>query len=208
MENRKALVIAAVFISIVVIPIAFTFYVWIHQQQSSIFENYYLDIIKNLNAEENKTKVRNWFERDYNYTELLEWVNDTLVFDKTYNDPERHWRTDPALIKEIGRGQCGEFGILYVSACLAHGYDSKLVVAVNVSNPNKWSDLHVWAEVEDNGWVHVDTYPGKWNDPYMYERGKTGKWSEYIGSAVRIYAFEEGKCEEVTLNYLSQSPEG
>jgi hypothetical protein len=165
--------------------------------------------MKNLNAEENKTIVRNWFERDYTFTELLEWVNDVLIFDKTYNDPERYWRTNPSVIKEIGRGQCGEFGILYVSACLAHGYDSRFVVAVNVNNPNNLSDLHVWAEVNENDdWIHVDPYPKKWDDQYMYERGETGKWGDCIGSAVRIYAFEEGNCKEVTLNYLSQSPEG
>ncbi len=73
-------------------------------KQSSVIENYYLRIMKNLNTEENKTTVRSWFERDYNYTELLEWVNYTFVLDKTYNDPERPWITDPSKIKEIGMG--------------------------------------------------------------------------------------------------------
>jgi len=196
MVKRKPLFVAIAGISIIVIICILSLY-------KSPFETYYSNIVKNLNRDETKTKVRGWFERDYNYTQLLEWVNDTLVFDTTYNDPERHWRTDPSVIKEIGRGQCGEFSILYVAACLAHGYDSRLVVAVNVSDPNNWTDLHVWAEVEDNGWVHVDTYPGKFNQPYMYERGETGDWGDDIGSDVKIYAFEEGKCEEVTMCYLS-----
>jgi hypothetical protein len=208
MDKRKAGVAAAC-ILIVVVTLAYSLYVLVLKSHRSLFENYYLNIAKNLNSDDTKTEVRGWFERDYNFTELLEWVNDVLVFDKTYNDLERYWRTDPSVIKEIGRGQCGEFGILYVSACLAHGYDSRLVVAVNVDNPNNLSGLHVWAEVNENDdWIHVDPYPKKWNTPYMYERGETGDWGDDIGSDVKIYAFEEGKCEEVTLRYLSQSPEG
>ncbi len=162
--------------------------------------------MKNLNTEENKTTVRSWFERDYNYTELLEWVNYTLVLDKTYNDPERPWITDQSKIKEIGMCQRGEFGILYVAACLAHGYDSRLVVAVNVSDPNSWSDLHVWAEVKENSnWVHVDPAGVAWDNRYGYENNETGPWGDYIWSVVRIYAFEDGNYEEVTLSYLSQS---
>ena len=72
MKNRKALVIAFVFTLIVVIPILYTFYFWIPQQERSDFENYYLGIMENLNAEENKTMVRNWFERDYMFGELIE----------------------------------------------------------------------------------------------------------------------------------------
>ena len=200
MENRKALVIAFVFILILVIPILFTFYFWIPQQERSDFENYYLGIMENLNAEENKTMVRNWFERDYMFGELIEWVNDVIVFDKTYNDSGRHWKTDPASIKENGKGQCGEFGILCASACLANGYETRLVVAVDVSNPNNWKDLHVWDEVKMCGWIHVDPSGNVCGEKYRYE---TLDWGENIGSTVRIYAFEEGKCEEVTANYLS-----
>ena len=171
--------------------------------QSSELENYYLTIMKTLNAEENKTKIRNLFERDYNYTELLEWVNDTLVLDTTYTDIMRYWRIDPLVIIEIRRGQCGEFGILYVAACLAHDYDSRLVVATNFTDPNNWTDLHVWAEVKENGdWIHVDPAGVEYNKPDKYE---TWDWGKDIGSTVKIYAFEDGNCEEVTLSYLRNS---
>jgi transglutaminase-like putative cysteine protease len=193
MAKRKTLVVSA--------AITFDYFININLCVSPF--DYYLDIIEDLNSDVTKTEVRGWFERDYTYTELVEWVNDTLIFDPTYNEPERHWRTDPSVIKEIGRGQCGEFSILYVSACLAHGYDSRLVLAVNVSNPDILTVLHAWAEVKMCGWIHVDPAGVAWNDRYRYERCETGDWGKEIGSSVKIYSIDDGMCEEVTSSYLS-----
>lgn len=184
------------------LPFFYYFYFLIPQQQSSNFENYYLGIMKNLNADENKTSVKNWFERNYTFTELIGWVNNTLVFDETYDVSQRHWSVDPATIKEIGMGGSVEFSILYVSACLAQGYESRIVVAVDVSNSNYWTDLHVWAEVKMCGWIHVDPSRNMWANKLIYANGE---WGDAIGSTVKIYAFDDGKCEDVTLNYLSRS---
>jgi len=201
MDNRKTLVLIVACILIVGGPLVYYFYVWIPQQVGAQFENYYLNIMKNLSAEENITIVRSWFERDYNYTELCQWVNSRIKYVPLNESCKRS--TNPIEILENGEGRCGEFSYLYVATCLAHGYDSRLVVAVDVSNPNNWSDLHVWAEIEDDGWVHVEPTGNAWNDPYRYERGETGDWGKDIGSTVKIYAFENGICEEVTLSYLS-----
>jgi len=199
MVKRKTLIGAIAGISI--IAVSCILYVSLYK---SPFEAYYSNIVKNLNRDKIKTEVRGEFERDYNYTELLQWVNDTLTFDKTYDDLQRAWTVDPLKIIENGRGQCGEFAILYVSTCLAHGYDSRLVVATNVTDPNNWTDLHVWAEVKENGnWVHVDPAGVAWDNRDRYKNNETGSWGNYIGSTVKIYAFEKGRCEEVTLSYLS-----
>jgi hypothetical protein len=194
------------FVSIISIILIFTsslvyyFHFLIPQQQQDDLENYYLGIMKSLNTEENKIIVRNWFDKDYMVPDLIQWVNNTLAFDETHTDEQRHWKTDPSQIKQIGKGQCGEFSILYVAACLAQGYDARLVVATNVNYP--YQDLHVWTEVKMCGWIHVDPSENMWGDKYMYQNEE---WGQAIGSTVKIYAFEDGKSQDITLNYIAAS---
>jgi len=143
----------------------------------------YLKIMKNLNRTETKNELRDLFDSDCNYTELLTWENERLVF--TWNDIERH--EDPLQILEYGKGRCKEFGILYVALCLAHGYQSRLVV-------DMFGD-HLWTEVKIEGnWTHVDPYERRINDPYMYERD----WGKDVKL---VYAFEDGRFEDVTAKY-------
>jgi len=166
-------------------------------QGRTAFENYYLGIMKNLNDTKTKIVLRSKFDRHYNFTDLIEWVNEQIDFVPLNETIKRH--TDPFEILEYGRGRCGEFSILYVAACLAHGYHSRLIVATDVSDSRYWVDQHVWAEVKLNdGWVHVDPSEKTWNKPYMYEKWN---WGKDIGSKIRIYAFEDGKYEDVTPNY-------
>ena len=97
MVKRKTLIGAIAGISI--IAVSCILYVSLYK---SPFEAYYSNIVKNLNRDKIKTEVRGEFERDYNYTELLQWVNDTLTFDKTYDDLQRAWTVDPLKIIENG----------------------------------------------------------------------------------------------------------
>ena len=86
-----------------------------------------------------------------------------------------------------------------MSACLALGYQSRLVAAVDTST---WSYIHVWAEDYYNGtWVHVDPSDGVWNNPARYQ---TWDWGSGIGSAVRIYACEDGAYHDVTSVYSAK----
>ncbi len=79
-----------------------------------------------------------------------------------------------------------QWSIVYVSACLALGYQSRLVVAVDTQG---WSYIHVWAEDYYNGaWVHVDPSDKVWNSPHRY-LGSSWDWGPYIGSTVKVYAF-------------------
>jgi len=144
--------------------------------------SHYSEIIANLNQANTKNGLRELFDRNMNYTELLNWEKEHLVYDSgNINRNE-----DPFKILEYGKGRCGEFAILYVALCLAHGYQTRLVVDV-------FGD-HVWAEVLDrNTWVHVDT-EGRINEPYMYERD----WNKTIRL---VYAFEENKVIDVTWKY-------
>lgn len=94
---------------------------------------------------------------------------------------------DPLEILEYGKGRCGEFSILYVSLCLAHGYSARLVVAM-------YGD-HAWAEVMLQGnWTHIDPTERTVNDPFMYERD----WGKDLKL---VYAFEDNQIEDVTSKY-------
>lgn len=167
--------------------------------QSMIYQKYYLDIMSNCNNPSKKAIVRSWFTRDYNFTEIYDWVHETLDFVPfSENLPPEQRRTDPIEIKESGKGRCGEFSILYVASCLAHGYECRLIVATDTSSPF-WSDEHVWTEVKVNDrWIHVDPSERRWNEPQMY---KEWSWGKDIGTKVRIFAFMEDAVEEVTQDY-------
>jgi len=128
--------------------------------------------------------LRCLFKRKYTLEELLGWMHERVRFDK--GDIERH--NDPKEILAYGRGRCGEFSILFTSLCLAHGYRARLILDM--------SD-HVWTEVwcgRDKGWIHVDPSEKRIDDPWMYERD----WKKNL---TEIYAFENGKMENVTEKY-------
>jgi hypothetical protein len=73
-------------------------------------------------------------------------------------------------------------------------------VAVNTTT---WNFVHVWAEDYFNGsWVHVDPSDKVWDKPSRYQ---DWDWGKCIGLDVKIYAFEDGKYEEVTSTYSQHS---
>ena len=173
--------------------------VYVIYVQPMMYRNYRLDIMRNCNDPSKKATVRSWFIQDYNFTEIYDWVHESLdfvPFNESFPPEQRH--TDPIEIEEFGKGRCAEFSILYVAACLAHGYECRLVVATDTGGL-LWVDQHAWTEVKVNGcWVHVDPSERRWDEPQMY---KQWSWGKDIGSKVRIFAFEEGKVEEVTQSY-------
>ena len=158
-----------------------------------------LEIMKTCSDPSMKVIIRSWFQRNYNFTELINWAHETLDFvplNESFPDGERS--TNPIEIKAAGLGQCGEFSILYVAACLAHGYECRLVVATECGLLS-WVNKHAWAEVKLQGaWVHVDPSERGWGEPQMYRQWN---WGGEIGRSVRIFAFEERQSEEVTQNY-------
>jgi hypothetical protein len=157
----------------------------------TLAENY-LGVMKNLNSSQTRTKMAKLLNPNYNQTDLFTWEKSKLTF---ANDPNGFYE-DPFQILASGDGICVQWSIVYVSACLALGYQSRLVVAVDTST---WSYVHVWAEDYYNGrWVHVDPSDGVWNDPSRYQ---SWDWGPAIGSTVRIYAFEDGSFQDVTGTY-------
>ena len=158
------------------------------------FTNHYLDIMKNLNSSQTKAKMLPLVDRSDNQTQLFGWESTKMTFGA---DPAGTFE-DPFQILERGQGVCLQWSIVYVSACLSLGYQSRLVVAVDTEG---WSWIHVWAEDNYHGaWVHVDPSDKVWNNPHRY-LGSSWSWGPYIGSTVRVYAFEDNKYEDVTSTY-------
>jgi len=156
------------------------------------FTGHYLDIMNNLNSSKTRTAMSSELVGKPNFTDLFQWMYSRMTFGQ---DPAG-WLEDPVDILNDGKGICEQFSIVYVSACLALGYQSRLVVAVNSST---WVFIHVWTEDYFNGsWVHVDPSDKVWNNPLRYLQWD---WGKYIGSDVRIYAFEVGNYSEVTATY-------
>lgn len=158
------------------------------------FTDHYLEVMKNLNSAQTKAKMAAQLNPSYNQTDLFNWEQSRLTF---ANDPTG-WYEDPIQILNSGMGICMQWSIVYVSACLALGYQSRLVVAVDTST---WTFIHAWAEDYYKGtWVHVDPSDRVWNNPSRYQ---SWDWGPYIGTQVQIYAFQNGKYQDVTQTYAA-----
>lgn len=84
LKNRKSLVGLVVILIFVVAVMFVIWFIWLPQQERAAFENHFLEIMKNVNSTETKAEAISWFEKDYNFTELYEWVNEkrALIFAK------------------------------------------------------------------------------------------------------------------------------
>jgi transglutaminase-like putative cysteine protease len=160
------------------------------------FIDQYLGIMRSLNSSGTKAEMRPLLSSSYNQTDLFKWEQSKLTFTQ---DPAG-WFDDPIQILNSGKGICEQFSDVYVSACLALGYQSRLVVAANATS---WNFIHVWAEDYYNGtWVHVDPSDSVWNNPSRYQ---SWEWGSAIGSGVKIYAFEDDTFKDVTSSYGAHS---
>ena len=156
------------------------------------FTEHYLALMKSLNSTQTKAAMCAQLNSKHNQTDLFDWQKNKMVF----ASDTAGWFEDPIKILNSGDGICVQWSIVYVSACLALGYQSRLVVATDTTN---WNFIHTWAEDYFNGtWVHVDPSDRVWNDPSRYQ---SWDWGKYIGSDVKIYAFEDGTFQNVTLAY-------
>lgn len=184
--SRKLKIIICVSIIAIVI-IAFFYCSWID------FQTYYLGVMKDLNSSETKAYMRDKINETYNFIELLNWTSQNLNWSKEsfarYSKPQQ--------ILNQGKGRCEEFAIVYVGACLALGYEARIVVSRQFYHILV-RGFHVWAEVKlDDVWTHVDPSPTAfWNDTSRY---RSWNWGPRV--TLTVFAFEEGKIEDVTSRY-------
>jgi hypothetical protein len=196
-KPRKSLLLIAAIPSIILASVFAFFVVWGFYD----FRAHYLDIMRNLNDPQTKSAIGANFTQPYNQTELIEWERTYLKF-VPMNETYQNRTSDPVQILKSGKGRCEEFAILYVSACLARGYEARLVVARQFYNFWTYGE-HGWAEVKVNGtWIHVDSSLGNgvWNEPLVY-KSRHWSWAEQIGWTASVYAFEDGKVEDVSSSY-------
>jgi len=153
-------------------------------------------IMQNLSSNETMTSLRDMFDREYNFTELYQWEHERVKF---VGNESFERSSDPLRILQVGKGRCGEFSVLYAALCFAHGYQSRLVFAVDVTFRVYWFPQHEWVEVKVNDqWIHVDPSEQVWDDPSLY---RNWSWAKGLGSNIRVYAFEDGKTSDVTEYY-------
>jgi hypothetical protein len=100
------------------------------------FTDHYLSIMQNLNATQTKAKIAPQLNPSYNQTDLFSWEQTKL----TFTQDTAGWFEDPTQILNSGKGICVQWSIVYVSACLANGYQSRLVVAADTAS---WNFIHV-----------------------------------------------------------------
>ena len=155
------------------------------------FTSQFLDIMKNLNSSQTKALMIPLLNPSDNQTDLFKWESGKMTF---ASDPEGSF-TNPFQILNRGQGVCLQWSIVYVSACLALGYQSRLCVAVNTSG---WQWIHVWAEDYYNGkWVPVDPSDKVWDQPHRY---LSWGWGPF-GTVVKVYAFADNSYQDVTSTY-------
>lgn len=159
----------------------------------------YQIIMENAYSQESITGLKETFDGNYTYEELIYWVRNNLDFDKTkknfprYSGPMNvllYGVSVPQKILKGGIGRCEEFSVVYVAVCVAHGYDARLVRSFSPGD-------HMWAEVlVDDVWIHVDPSDGVFDDPFRYFRG------DYI--LEKIIAYERNWYVEITETYIPQ----
>lgn len=155
--------------------------------------DHYMNLMQTLNSSQTKEKMAEALGSNYNQTELFAWEQSKLDFTQDTTG----WYEDPIQILNSGKGICVQHSIVYIAACLAQNYQSRLVVSVDTS---RWGYIHTWAEDYFNGqWVHVDPSDGIWNNPQMYK-----DWWGEIGSGIRVYAFEDNAFYDVTTTYSTK----
>jgi len=157
--SRKIKIICALIIAVVVIAAVLAHLSWID------FQTYYLGVMKDLSNSETKAYMYDKINATYNFIELLNWTSQNL----NWSEESFTRYSKPQQILNQGKGRCEEFAIVYAAACLALGYETRIVVSrqfylIFVRG------FHVWVEVKLDGvWTHVDPSPTAfWNDTSRY----------------------------------------
>ncbi len=199
-SRRWIIIVSALLIAVTLIAVAYFCYPKNEAENNTPnesaafrdFTDHYMGIMQNLNSTATKAQMASQLNARYNQTDLFSWEQTKL----TFTQDTAGWFEDPTQILHSSKGICVQWSIVYVSACLANGYQSRLVVAANTAN---WNFIHAWAEdYFDGNWVHVDPSDKVWNNPSRYQ---SWDWGKEIGSSVKIYAFEDGRFVEVTASY-------
>jgi len=155
----------------------------------------YQSLAQNLTSQKQVAYFRNLLGRSYNYTELVQWMESNMSWDKSGFSQI----TDPIGIYQGQKARCGGYAVLYAELCISQGYQARIVI-------NLFGD-HAWDEVKlGDNWIRVDASP----------TGQTlsGNFSYHVGypffyeeiwhtPPILALAFENSSIADVTTNYRS-----
>lgn len=148
----------------------------------------YQSLAQNVATQKEITYFKNVLGRSYNYTELIRWENQHIVYSNNMDKRP----SDPIEILEYGKGKCREFAILYAALSISQGYRCRIV--------DFPLNDHAINEVKINGsWISVDASAnpqGYVNNPLIYER-------EGQPPRILALAFEGSSIVDVTATYRS-----
>jgi hypothetical protein len=186
LRMRTKILICVAIVVIVAIPLIFYGF-WLD------FKGYYLGMMSNLESCNTKAFMLNKINGTYNFTELLYWTNQRL----NWSEENFARYSSPQQILDQGKGRCEEFVIVYVSACLALGYEARIVVARQFYL-GPLHGFHVWAEVKwDGTWIQADPSPTPfWNDTSRYR-----SWNWGPRATLGVYAFEDNHIIDESTRY-------
>jgi hypothetical protein len=154
------------------------------------------NIAQNLTTPKEMTFFRNVLGRSYNYTELIQWMESNMSWDKSGSVSQY---SDPIDIYRFGKARCGGYSILYAELCVSQGYQARIVV-------NLFGD-HAWDEVKiDENWIRVDASPTgeTLSENISYHIGCPLFYEEvWHTPPILALAFENSSVVDVTGNYRS-----
>lgn len=184
MMSRKVFKKLSVYVLIVSLTVIPVFVVY----RATMYQN----IAQRLTSSREINYFRNVLGRSYNYTELIQWVNQSLSWNSSSTMIAY---TDPIEIYEYGQARCAGYAILYAELCISQGYKCRIVV-------NIFGD-HAWDEVKIDGkWCRVDASPtgAPMNENIGYPLFYEEKWH---APPLLALAFEDSSIVDVTGDYRS-----
>lgn len=154
-KHKRWLIVRAYFYTCLVCIIFYLFVgLTVYSDYTMMQENSQPQVLNDLRAQ---------LGGQYNYTQLLVWEHEHLVYSTNITDRQ----TNAVDMLDKGKGMCGEFAVVYVTLCWAEGYQARLVTAALGD--------HQWTQVKINGtWVSIDPSLSlndtrQINDPAMYQ---------------------------------------
>jgi hypothetical protein len=163
---------------------------------SNAVQTYYSDVMKTLGNPKTKEYMLTELNGTNDIIDLLfVWEQNKLTW---ANGPFTRY-SEPRSILQQGIGKCEEYSIIFVAACLALGYEARLLVSRQFYLAFiGLHGFHAWAEVKiDGAWIQVDPSPTPfWNDTSRYK-----SWPWGPRRTLNVLAFECGRIDDVSSRY-------
>ncbi|MGD6934780.1 MAG: transglutaminase-like domain-containing protein [Candidatus Bathyarchaeia archaeon] len=205
--NKK--IKALLVIAVVAIALAVTSFIFQEPMAHYFFVTGNQNTMKNIVNEEQLRLVKDSLEEYFGGTknltlqDLFTWQNKHLRYVDSFP-----WfglgrpSADPKAIMNAGIGRCGEYSILFTAACIAVGYQARIVTVVKT---DFLSGVHQFCQVKLNGtWILVDSScyaPDKLviNDTSVYTNWG---WWPLQEKGYYAFSFDENNAYNITDTFV------